>query len=113
MAHSFSTTREGDEMNTKTRMLTGALLAGIFAAGVHISLASGADSAPPPEDSAATLKLNNSIATCNKAEDDRFQAQQVQFERERQQNQRILAQFQTQNDSMHKQYDDLRANYAL
>jgi len=100
-------------MNAKTRVLTGATLVAIFAAGLHISLASGADNGPSPEDAAASGKLNNAIANCNKSEDDRFAAQQAQFQRERQDNQRVLAQYQTQNDAMHKQYDDLRANYAL
>ena len=100
-------------MNAKTRMLTGAMLATLFAAGVHVSLAAGAGNVPPPDDQAASGILNNAIASCNKSEDDRFAAQQTQFQQERQDNQRVLAQFQTQNDAMHKQYDDLRANYAL
>lgn len=100
-------------MNAKSRILTGAMLAAFFAAGVQISIANGADTAASPDDAAASGVLNNAIASCNKSEDDRFQAQQAQFQRERQDNQRVLTQYQTQNDAMHKQYDDLRANYAL
>ena len=99
-------------MNAKRTLAAGtfAVLLGVV---VHISLANGADAVPPPEDAAATQQLNNTIANCNKSEDDRFQAQQGQFQQERQKNQDILTQYQTQNDTMHKQYDDLRANYAL
>lgn len=100
-------------MNTRSRILTGAILAAFVAAGAQISIANGADTAASPDDAAASGVLNNAIASCNKSEDDRFQAQQAQFQRERQDNQRVLVQYQTQNDAMHKQYDDLRANYAL
>ncbi len=100
-------------MDTKTRMVGGAVLAAFFAAGVHVSLANGADGVSAPDDQAATEKLNNTIANCNKSEDDRYRAQEAQFQRERQQNQRVLTDYQAQNESLHNQYDDLRANYAL
>ena len=100
-------------MNAKTRILTGAMLASLFAAALQISVASGADTASSADDAAASGILNNAIASCNKSEDDRFAAQQAQFQKERQDNQRVLAEYQSQNDAMHKQYDDLRANYSL
>ena len=99
-------------MNAK-RILAAGTFAALIGIVVQISLANGADTVPPPEDAAATQQLNNTIANCNKSEDDRFQAQQAQFQQERQKNQDILMQYQAQNDTMHKQYDDLRANYAL
>ena len=100
-------------MNAKKTIMAGAVLAALFAAGVQISVASEADAGSPPDDSAATESLNGTIANCNKSENDRYQAQDAEFQRERQQNQSVLAQYQAQNDSLHKQYDDLRANYVL
>src|SRR5437763_20030 len=100
-------------MNAKTTTLSAAAVAVFFALVADIPLAAGADNTPQPDDSAAAATLNNTIASCNKSEDERFQAQQAQFQRERQKNQDILTQYQSQNDAMHKQYDDLRANYAL
>jgi chromosome segregation ATPase len=93
-------------------MLSTAGFAALFAIMAPVSLASGADTGPSPQDDAAQM-LNSTVASCNNSQDERFQAQQAQFERERQQNQILLMQYEGQNDAMHRQYDDLRANYAL
>ncbi len=100
-------------MNTKVKLAGLCMLTTMAGAAAPVSLASGADAVNLSEDHAATEQLNSVIANCNKSEDDRFQAQQAQFQQERQKNQETVAQFRAQNDAMHKQYDDLRANYAL
>ncbi len=100
-------------MNRNVSVSLLAVLTVMIGATAPVSLASGADAVNVIDDHAATEKLNTVIATCNKSEDDRFQAQLAQFQQERQRNQDVMAQFRTQNDAMHRQYDDLRANYAL
>ena len=100
-------------MNRKVKLAGLSILTAIIGAATPVSLASGADAVNLIEDHAATEQLNSVIANCNKSEDDRFQAQQAQFQQERQKNQEIVAQFRTQNDAMHKQYDNLRASYSV
>ncbi len=99
-------------MHVKQPIFAAAIIAAMFGLAAHVSLASGAD-LPPPEDEAAAQKLNSAIANCNRSEEDRFQAQQTAFQREKQQNDKVLMQYQEQNEALQRQFDDLRANYAL
>jgi len=100
-------------MNGKLKLAHLSVLTVLIGAAMPVSLASGADAVNVVEDHAATEQLNSVIANCNKSEDDRFQAQQAQFQQERQKNQEVVTQFRAQNEAMHKQYDDLRASYAV
>jgi septal ring factor EnvC (AmiA/AmiB activator) len=105
-------TEEGAHMHLKQSIFATAIMAALFGLAAHVSLASGADLSPP-EDGAAAQKLNSAIADCNRSEEDRFQTQQAAFQREKQQNDKVLMQYQEQNDALQRQFDDLRANYAL
>ena len=99
-------------MRSKTRILGAAALTAMIAVVAQVSLATGADISDARDDEAAG-KLNSAIANCNKSEDDRFAAQQAQFQRERQRNQELLKQSETQTEAMRRQYDDLRGSYVL
>ena len=98
-------------MNAKKVCFASVITAALIACVAQISLA--ADSAPMPDDDAAAQNLNRIIASCNKSEEDRFQAQSAQFQDEREQNARVIMEYQGQNEALKKEYQDLRADIVL
>lgn len=100
-------------MNAKTTIVAVTMFAALAGGVLHISFAKAADpDSAPPDDQVATEALNSVIADCNKSEDDRYKAQEVQFQQAKLQNDAVIKQYQAQNETLHKQYDLLRSNYT-
>ncbi|MDE2474653.1 MAG: hypothetical protein KGO48_06375 [Alphaproteobacteria bacterium] len=99
-------------MKMKPAIIAAVAFAALSGAALQFSLAKAADADPAPDDQVATEALNSVIADCNKSQDERFKAQQVQFEQAKQQNADVIKQYQAQNETLQKQYDVLRTNYT-
>ena len=97
-------------MNARKMSFASAVAATLIACVAQISLA--ADTAAPDDDAAAQ-KLNSVIANCNKAEEDRFQAQSAQFQQEREQNARLIMEYQGQNEALKREYESVRADQVM
>lgn len=99
-------------MKVKPAIVAATIFVALSGAALQFSFAKAADAGSGPDDQVSTEALNSVIADCNRSEDDRYKAQQVQFEKAKQQNADAIKQYQAQNETLQKQYDLLRTNYT-